>query len=263
MDWQAAIPFVSAGAVGGAVVWALCALLPSGCGAARWPLTITAAVVLGLVGPRLIPAFAPSLAEVERQLLEGDDLSAAWKEADPQTFSAFVADIRSAYSGDDRSAALARARAGVADAARRRLSNLDDESIVEYLRVQRDIFLDLRTEGPEFCRPIYFAEPLSSDDLPVNMNLARRQQRIFANAFRASTAPKPTLTGADYDVALEAVLQTTEHAIGEDMALLSQDTPVIGREVQFCAAAAEMLNQFSASTQAGPLYRGMLTRTAE
>jgi hypothetical protein len=263
MDWQAVLPFVVAGVVGAAVIWALCALLPTSWSAARWPLTIVAAVVFGLLGPRLIPAFAPSVAEVERQLLEGDPLFATWKETDPRSFAIYVADVRAAYVGDDRENALGRARAAVANEARVRLPNLDDAALVEHLLIQRDIFLDLRAEGPEFCRAIYFSESLPSSDVPVNATLAQRQQDVLARAFRAPSASGPILESEVYALALDEVLQSTSNVVGDDISLLSPTTPVAGRDIQFCAAAAEMFNQLALSAQAGPLYRTMLVQASQ
>jgi hypothetical protein len=259
MDWQASIPFVAAAVIGGAVTWALCSLLPSVWRASRWPLAIAVALICGLIGPRLMPALTPPN-EIERQLLQGEEgeLSAAWKEADPESFAAYVEDIRAAYAGSNRQAALERARAGVANAARSRMPNLSDEQLVDYLHVQRDIFIRLEVDGAEFCRPIYFAEPLPSSGLKVDPVLSDRQRAIFAAAFRADPQAGASLSGEAYETALGTVLQETEAVLGDDYTLLARESSVDGHEVEFCAAAAEMFNELAASPEAGPLYRAML-----
>jgi hypothetical protein len=140
------------------------------------------------------------------------------------------------------------------------MPNLSDDRLVEYLEVQRDIFIHLEDRAPEFCRPIYFSEPLPSRHLPVDPALARRQQAIFAEAFRAEPNAGASLEGEPYEAVLGEVMSEVEAAVGENFVLLARETPVQGRDAEFCRTAAEMFNQLARSPQAGPLYRAMLLR---
>lgn len=255
--------------VGGAITWGLWSLLPETWRAARWPVTIVGALMVGLNVATKVE-LPPAGGAVERELLSNPatrEMAQAWQGADPEGFAAFAESSRDVAADGSLVAAVEYASRGLGGAVVERLPFMSDADIVALVRNTRDTLLMFADFAPHACFAIGNGQsPNLSEQQIRNMPIAGRQLgerrlELFAAAFRADTESNPeVMSAADLNVALMDIGDQMRITIPEaDMALLSASAAeLVGRERRYCEVMAEYENQLSLHTRAGPLYRGLL-----
>ncbi len=249
---------LGAGALVGVVAWAVLIILPETWQPSRTPIAIVFAIVAGLIG-----ANAPTLRfvdDVERELLSSertDEMAAAFKARDPEAFSAFVNNIRASMQGEDRSFAIDRARKSIMEAARRRMVHLPDGSIVEFYHLSRDEMRELSLSRPDLCSQLFLGQSLGAAPIMPSEALQRREERLLTMAFRAEDSAVVPLTRDELQIEMQGVAERTSAFVGESFDLLSSRVPPAGREIEYCQAAAEMLNQMAVVPEPARFFGGV------
>ncbi len=259
--------------VGGAIAWGLWSLLPETWRAARWPVVIVAALMVGLNVATKVE-LPPTNEAVERQLLANPatrEMAQAWQDADPQGFAVFVSGAREAAEDGSLVAAVEHAGRSLGAAVVERLPHLSDADIVALEQNTRDTLLMFADFAPQACFAIGNGQaPNLTEqqirDMPVRgRQLGEARMEIFAAAFRANDDERPqTLSAAELTEALASIGEQMRITIPEeDMALLAATSDMAGRERRYCEVMAEYENQLALHPRAGPLYRGLLLMAQE
>ncbi|MCX7359591.1 MAG: hypothetical protein NT015_15795 [Alphaproteobacteria bacterium] len=257
-----------AAVIGGAITFGLWSMLPKGWQRARSPVSVFAALCVAVLVIRANPQPSSPTpprqtpAEAERALLTHPDLGelmAAWKETDPSAFAGavvFATDLQDADLSEIRNDPRFLQMVTVAG---RRLAYLSDDQAVERFRIFRDQMLELRQTNPALCAPVFYNRDFDHTQPPFSRPLYRRFLMIQANALRASqTAAPQAMTDAEVQAAAREISERLHATVGDDIALLSPDAIVQGKETRFCEVAAEYFNQVSLSPDLGRLNAGIV-----
>lgn len=250
--------------VAGVAGWALAGLLPQPWRAGRIGFAVLAALIGASLLPRAMPA--PSL---EQQLLRSPttrDLAQAWRQSDPEGFTAFVDEAYEANQDRDIGAMIELLIPRLNAALTERLLYLSNADVVAIEQNLRDVLLQFAVRNPRLCPAVGagVSPNLSNAEAREIQDamgaLGRQRMALFVAAFRADTsAPVDAMVGEELEAALEGVRIRTAAAVGEeDMALLQGGDAAVGREARYCEVLAEFEQQLSSAPEPGRLYRGII-----
>lgn len=267
------ISAIVAAGIGGAVGGALGALLGAAAGRLfpeRWrrPIAVVVSVALAVICSRLAVTyhernqFAPST--IEAQMLadpEGGNMVRAWKEADPASFATFIARIsQGAQAGADRSAVINAARQTLMSEVKVRIAHLNDEQVIELIRVSTDQFRELERTHPESCKPLFLGADFGDITPYLSAGVRQRELSLIEAAFRADLNATPSsLSGSALGQAVDTLLRSTQNVVGDDVSLLANGADISGRERRYCEVVATLFDQLAAMPAAdgAALMRGL------
>lgn len=250
---------VAAVMIGGAAAlaaWIVFSIIPEAWRAARWPVTIVAAIMGALNGCTHFADTPLPTERVERELLASDrvgEMARAFRDSDPEAFDRYVRDLERAQREGVESDAMARAMNTLQTAAEPRIAFLPNEDVAAYYDLRRDEMLEFRDADATGCHPFFHGR--ASAAAPTSEALATRRMELYAKAFRTSgPSPHQPWTQAEWEFVLKDLQQRTLQIVGDDIALLASDVDVTGREARACEAIAEFYHQMAVSPQPGRVF---------
>lgn len=258
---------LAAGALIGLIAWAVLALLPDPWQASRTPIAIVIAIVWGLYAGANSSVDAD---HVEAELLKNDatrELAQAWKQADPDGFSAFAKHVLDAGVNNSLRSAVTAGSRDLNVAVLDRLPRLSDAEIVALEQNTRDLLLYFAEHAPASCFAIAHGGPSALTEQQIRnapeelKEIGRRRLGLITAAFRAdASAQAIVLNEADRARELALIGEALRAKLNDDALILFSADPAIAAQHQrrYCEVMAEYENQLSLSPRAGPLYRSVL-----